>query len=228
MKSRTYTATALGGLMLDLRVSFGAVRVVVEDCDHAEVTLTGPDADVIDHTRFAEAYSRLTVHVPDPPALHLGGTVHMSGGNVGMVAGVVYGGMVMYGNGGQAAGMVVGGVGSAGITVDVRLPLHSSLSAKTVAASVVVSGALVTASVDTTSGAIALDTVGGPELESVSGDISVANLAGIGFIETVSGDIDAHAERPCDLNARSVSGDIRTTGPIRLAAHTVSGRVRTY
>jgi hypothetical protein len=226
MKTRTYTAEAPGPLMLQLRVLAGTVRVVVEDREHAEVTLTGRAADVIDGTRFAESYQRLKVDVPDP-APRSGGKVHVTGGNVGIVVGVVYGDVVMHA-GGRAGGAVVGGAGVAGTDVDIRLPLHSSLCADTMSAPVSVTGALLTADVHTMSGAIVLDTVAGPRLLSMAGDITVANLIGFGSIETVSGDIDVTARVASELNAQSVSGDIRATGPIRLAAHSVSGRVRTY
>ncbi|WP_433051700.1 DUF4097 family beta strand repeat-containing protein [Dactylosporangium sp. CS-033363] len=228
MKSRTYTAAASGCLMVDVRVPAGSVRVIVEDRDHAEVTIIGPDADVIDRTRFAESFQQLSVHVPDSPAQPFGGPIHIAGGNVGMVAGVVYGSLIMHGNAHQTTGMVFGGVAASGTDIDIRLPPSSSLCVETVAASVDVTGPLLTAYVQSTSGAIRLDTVAGPQLETVSGRVTVADLIGIGSIETVSGDITVTSTAPSELNARSVSGNIRAVGPIRLAAHTVSGRVRTY
>ncbi|WP_432838895.1 DUF4097 family beta strand repeat-containing protein [Dactylosporangium sp. CA-092794] len=223
--ARIYTASAAGPLMLELRLSAGSVRVVVEDRDRAEVTLTSPTPTVLERVRFAESYQRLKVHVPDPPPL-AGGTVQVTGGHVGIVAGVVYGDVFV--GGGRVDPQRRRRAGRGEIGVDVRLPLHSSVFVETVAAPVTCTGALLTATVHTTSGAIRLDTVAGPQLYSVSGAVTIANLIGIGAIETVSGDITVTATAPTELNAQSVDGDIRAAGPIRLTARTVSGRVITY
>ncbi|MFI5913740.1 DUF4097 family beta strand repeat-containing protein [Dactylosporangium sp. NPDC051541] len=221
MKTLAYTADASGPVLLHVGVSAGAVRVNVEDREFAEVTVTA-DADITDRARFTGGYQFLKVEMPKAPPQHVGGITQIAGVNVGMVVGVVYGDLVMH-----TDGIVVGGFGGAGPIVDIRLPLHSSLYAETVSAPVSATGPLLTAYVQTTSGAIDLDTVAGPSLQSVSGRIRIANLLGIGSIKTICGDIAVTADDPSELNAHTISGDIRVRGPIRLHAHTVSGRVHT-
>ncbi|MEV0570217.1 hypothetical protein [Dactylosporangium sp. NPDC050588] len=234
-KARTYTARECGAITLDVRINVGSVRVIVEDREHAEVTLTSPDgnepgAHAVERTTIDDHGDHLAVRVPnlEPTTArqHFGGVTQVVGHNVGIVVGVVYGDVVS--NGGTVVGgAVTGGVGPL-VDIVARLPLGSSLLAETVSASVDVSGALLRAVVETVSGAVHVDTVSAPDLSTVSGRITINRLIGDGFAKTISGGIAVAATDRCNLRAESVSGSIRVTGPIALSAHTVSGRVLNY
>ncbi|MFF5229994.1 DUF4097 family beta strand repeat-containing protein [Dactylosporangium sp. NPDC000521] len=239
MTSRTYTAREFGAVTLDVRVNVGSVRVIVEDREHAEVTLTGPDgndsaARAVERATIDDHGDHLAVRVPNLESTtvrqHFGGVTQVVGHNAGIVVGVVYGDVVSIG--GMSGGTVVGGVvtGGVGPLVDIvaRLPLGSSLLAETVSASVDVSGALLRAVVETVSGAVHVDAVSAPDLSTVSGRITIDRLIGDGAVKTISGGITVAATDRCNLRAESVSGSIRVTGPVALSAHTVSGRVLNY
>ncbi|MET7424219.1 hypothetical protein [Dactylosporangium sp. NPDC005555] len=238
-KVTTYTAREYGAVTLDVRVNVGSVRVIVEDREYAEVTLTSADgndagARAVERTTIDDHGDHLAVRVPNLEAStarqHFGGVTQVVGHNAGIVVGVVYGDMVSFGS--MSGGTVVGAVvtGGVGPLVDIvaRLPLGSSLLAETVSASVGTGGALLRAVVETVSGAVHLDTVAAPDLSTVSGRITIDRLIGDGFAKTISGGITVAATDRCHLHAESVSGSIRVTGPIALSAHTVSGRVLNY
>ncbi|MFF5227325.1 DUF4097 family beta strand repeat-containing protein [Dactylosporangium sp. NPDC000521] len=234
-KARTYTAREYGAITLDVRINVGSVRVIVEDREHAEVTLTSPDgnepgAHAVERATIDDHGDHLAVRVPnlEPTTArqHFGGLTQVVGHNAGIVVGVVYGDVVSIG--GMSGDAVVGGGVGPLVDIVARLPLGSSLLAETVSASVDVSGALLRAVVETVSGAVHVDTVSAPDLSTVSGRITINRLIGDGFAKTISGGITVAATDRCNLRAESVSGSIRVTGPIALSAHTVSGRVLNY
>lgn len=237
MPTRTHTAEQAGAIVFDVALTAGAIRVTVEDRPSAEVTVSteqdsGPAADMVQAATFTERPGRLAVRVPDAPATISGGTVHVSrGGRTVISTGSVFNaGVLMFGSGVVVnGGAVVGGVvvGSP-VTIDVRLPLGSTLVGKTTAADVETYGELAAADVETISGALSIDTVAQPRLRSTSGDIRIARLTGDGRLRTVSGDVRVHAAVECSLSAQSVSGDIRVSGArVDLDASSVSGRITT-
>ncbi|MCA2227391.1 DUF4097 family beta strand repeat-containing protein [Nonomuraea aurantiaca] len=94
------------------------------------------------------------------------------------------------------------------------------------------------AEVRTVSGDIRLGRTDSATAGSTSGDISIGDFGGSARLRTISGDITVHATEPGHVTANSTSGDIRVTAPAELAAATgenaltvdarsVSGDVRT-
>ncbi|GAA3669114.1 hypothetical protein GCM10022224_036550 [Nonomuraea antimicrobica] len=90
----------------------------------------------------------------------------------------------------------------------------------------------------TVSGDIRLGRTDAVKANSISGDVAIADFGGSATLGTVSGDITVHATEPGHLTATSTSGDVTVTAPAALAAATgpdaltvnarsVSGDVRT-
>lgn len=235
MTTKTYSARERGPVTLDIRVNVGSIRVTVEDRNYAEVFLTCHDGNAgathaIERTEIEECDDYLIVRVPnlEPTTVrqHLDGVTQVVGHNVGVVVGVVYGSIVT-GVGGAVIGDMTTGSVSPAVDIAVRLPMGSSLIAETISASVDASGALLRAVTESVSGSVHLDTVAAPDLSTVSGRITIDHLIGDGYAKTTSGAITAAATDRCHLRAETVSGAIRVTGPIKLSARTVSGRVTT-
>lgn len=247
--TRTHTAAQTGPLTLDVELTAGTIRVTVEDRDRAEVTVTtahdaGPTADAVRNASITERAGRLTVRLPKPTSVTQtvrtsgrGVSVMQIGGNVyGTVIGAVFGN-IADGTINVSGGDVTVSGGrvsiSAAVTVDVRLPLGSSLAADTTSADVETSGELHAADVRTVSGDIDTDAIRLPRLASTSGDITIGRFTGRDIakahatVSTVSGDVRIHVvTTDSAVYARSVSGDIRITGErTSLDARTVSGRV---
>ncbi len=93
-------------------------------------------------------------------------------------------------------------------------------------------------SVRTVSGDIGMGRTETAVLASTSGDIHIGDFGGSARLTTVSGDITVHATEPGRVTASSTSGDITVTAPAELAASTgenaltvdarsISGDVRT-
>jgi hypothetical protein len=241
--TRTHTAAQAGPLTLDIELTAGMIRVTVEDRHRAEVTITtaqdtGPTAYAVRNATITDGAGHLTVRLPQHTDGGMTQTVHTSGRGVtviqsgGTVYGTVVGAIVTGGTfySGRDVTITSGNVSiGAPITIDVRLPLGSSLTAGTTSADVETFGVLASAEVRTVSGDIRIDSTGPADLRSTSGDIRVAFTGTTARAKTVSGDIRVHALTPdATVHARSVSGDIRVTGTnVDLNARTVSGRVTT-
>lgn len=242
--TRKHTATQAGPVTVDIDLTAGAVRVVVEDREYAEVTAVttdkeGPSAEAVNGMTVSERGDRLVVRVPDPGGTAGGVTqvtntrggvtvVQTAGAVYGTVIGAVHGDVVHFGGG----GMVISGgrgaivVGGSPIFVEARLPRGSRLVARTSSADVNTFGLLAGASVTTMSGDVHLEAVGTVDINTMSGDVGVREYAGPGQIKTMSGDITVHAVAETSLRATSMSGSIRTAGKrLALDAQSMSGRV---
>jgi hypothetical protein len=236
-----HIAAQQGPVTLDVTLPTGAVSVIIEDRQTAEVTIStqddaGPSADAVNNVAIDGGGGRLTVRLPRPT----GGTVIQTGGHGTtminsdggvFVAGSNYGSVVQSGRGVWVdGGQIHGGalmVGSSPIVVEARLPLGSSLSANTTSADISAAGPLVAAHIRSVSGDVTLSDVERPYVQTTSGDIEIRALSGNADLAAVSGDIRVHAIRPCAVRANTVSGDVRVTGArVDLDAGSVSGRVR--
>lgn len=227
MTTRTHTATRPGPVTFDVDLTAGRIDIVVEDREHAHITVStadkdGPSAGSVNDTMFSERDERLVVRVPNPTGgggvtQHVtsqggGVTVVQAGGSVyGTVIGAVVGDVVHFGGGGVIVsggrGAVV--VGGSPIVVEARLPRGSRLVAGTTSADVDTTGPL-----------------DGVAVKTMSGDVAIRAYAGPGRIKTMSGDITVHAVAESSLRATSMSGSIRTTGArLALDARSMSGRV---
>jgi hypothetical protein len=240
MPTRTHTAEQAGAIVFDVALTAGTIRVTVEDRSAAEVTISteqdrGPAAEMVRSATITERPGRLTIRVPDPAPVTVTG-VQAAGGHRGVTSagrsnivfnGTVTAGAIAFGSGAVAIGgasVVVG----APVTVEVRLPLGSSLTARTVAAEVETAGELAAADVTTIAGSILVAAVIRPRLESTSGEVRIDRLTGDGSLKTISGHTRVHAAVECSLRASSISGDIRVSGArVDLDASSVSGRITT-
>ncbi|MEU4230040.1 DUF4097 family beta strand repeat-containing protein [Nonomuraea sp. NPDC026600] len=74
------------------------------------------------------------------------------------------------------------------------------------------------AEVRTVSGDIRLGRTDSATAGSTSGDITIGDFGGSARLRTISGDIAVHATEPGHVTANSTSGDIRVTAPAELAA----------
>lgn len=240
--TQTHTAFKPGPVNLDVSLTAGEIRVVVDpNCAQATVTVktaddNGPSADAVNRTRITDGTPGvLVVSVPrtsgaDGVTVVGNGSVQMNsfGGrgrtvvsNVG--SGVFIGGdnygVVSTDSGVTIVnGQVISGggtviVGSSPITVDAIVPPGSSLIGETTSADVVVEGDARKVDVRTVSGDVDIEGVVSAQAQTTSGDIRVERLAGAGSLRTVSGDVSVTAVAGASrLSASTVSGDITTRG----------------
>ena len=251
--TRTITADQPGTLTLDLALlTAGVITVTAEDDrERAEVVLTTADdegtaADAINAATVHQDRAHLTVRLPDLGADNVNSTVIQTGGSVSVIqtAGVVRGnvtGLSITGSGDVfvngrridvtgGAGTVHVSTGSGPIRIEARVPLGSSLAARTQSADVITHGVLHAVTARTMSGDVQLDTVHDFTAKTMSGDVIVDRLTGDGQAKTMSGtvrvDAPATGAIPATLSASSMSGDVRTSGAIQVSARSMSGRVR--
>lgn len=226
-----------GPVHFALDVSAAEVEILVEDCKHAEVTLTPiggssdeHTADLIARTASTSSGSRFAVDVPR--AAGVGSTViSRNGGATCVVTGS--GGTIIQSSGNVTIinGQVVSGhgvtviQGGSGIRVTARLPIGSSLSIDTAAADVVTHGHLESIRFRATSGSLNADSTLDLDAEVSSGDIRV-NRADAVEASASSGDVTIGATRQVRVTASS--GSIRVSelsGTARCRASSGSIRV---
>lgn len=244
MTSELITSRAPGAVLLALTVPLGTVRVIVEDRDHAEVTIqtdaeTGPFADAVyEAARSAQqgqdaegAWTNITV----PEIAGGGGTTVITGRGGSTVINNVAGGVTVIGQsfGHIAAGssftgatiiggnVVIGGSGSvAAGTLDVvaRLPLGSSLKISAGLARVDCTGRLDRLDFRATAGDLDVAEAYAVRAQASSGDIRIG-IASRVQAQASSGDI--RIRKAADVTASASSGDITVTsleGNARLQA----------
>jgi hypothetical protein len=206
---REHTAEQIGPVLFEVTTVAAHLTIIAEDRPAALVTVStpaagGPAADSVRYTTFEGGPGFVSVLLRERNA----GSLHVFD-----------------------SGMVIGTTrGVTPISIEAWLPLGSSLVCETTSGDVGTRGELINVVAVTVSGDIRIDAVRLPRLRTTSGGIRVAQLNGIqATARTVSGDIDIHTVTPgAAVHARSVSGDIRVTGPdIDLNARTVSGCVTT-
>ena len=234
--SREHTVEQSGPVLFEATTVAAHLTIIVEDRPAALVTVStpaasGPTADAVRYATFEGGPGFVSVLLWEPTA-GLGSTVINRGGVTIIQTGSTVVGTVIGSLNVIDGGMVIGAVRGVGvpISIEARLPLGSSLACETTSGNVGTRGDLVDVDAVTVSGDIRIDTVRLPHLRTTSGGIRIAQLNGIqATARTVSGDIDIHTVTPAaTVQVRSVSGDIRVTGPdIDLNAQTVSGRVTT-
>lgn len=242
MTAHSIIAAQDGPVTLDLSLSAGRITVTVEtDRTRAEAWLVtadedGPSADAVLDARLTADGFRLTVDVPDVPGgsttvVQSGGSVHVTQSATvvrGSMTGLVIGGGDVFVNGQRVTGNsgIVVARGGSPIHLHVKVPVGSSVSARTRSADVVTAGLLASVSARTTSGDVQVDAATTVRANTMSGDVTIESLTGPGLVNTMSGDIRAHGSESAELSASSMSGDIRTTGSVRVDASSMSGRVR--
>lgn len=229
---RQLLAAVSGQVTFDVALTSGRIGVLVEDRDRAEITIHTEDDDgeSADAVRMAALSQRGTIL---GLAIELGritGSTFTGGGvNITQTFGAVNTRVVGFDmtSGRRRAGGSQGrAIATSPITILARLPQGSLLRARTVSASVATKGLLRTAEISTTSGAVEVDRVVNPTIETVSKPITIAGLLGDGQLRSTSGSIGVFAEGVCNLQARTVSGSIVVTGGrVRLSASSVSGQV---
>jgi hypothetical protein len=237
MTSELITSHAKGPVLLALTVPLGTVRVIVEDRDHAEVTIQsdtedGPFADAVrDAARSAQqgqdaegAWMNITV----PDIAGGGATTVITGRGGSTVINNVAGGVTVIGHsqtfgnvsvgssfvGATISGgnIVIGGSGSvtAG-TLDAiaRLPLGSSLKVNAGLAQVECAGTLDRLDFRATGGDLDVAEAYAVRAQASSGTIRIGAAARV-EARTSSGDI--RIRKTADVTASASSGDITVAG----------------
>lgn len=115
--------------------------------------------------------------------------------------------------------------GKLGVTV--RVPLDSSIAAKTASADLRATGRFAQAQVDLASGDARIDDVtGNASLEAASGDLAVDRVGGSLRIKSSSGDLEV-GDVNGDVSAEAASGDIKIRGVGgSVRAETASGEIQ--
>ncbi|MGH8879332.1 MAG: DUF4097 family beta strand repeat-containing protein [Stackebrandtia sp.] len=103
-------------------------------------------------------------------------------------------------------GWLTGGSGS--IDVVVKVPSHSSVTAKSASAPITYRGEIEVASATTASATIVVEKAAEASVNTASGDVHVIECVGPARGNTVSGDLQLDHVGG-DVNAKSVSGDVR-------------------
>ncbi|MER5617580.1 hypothetical protein [Streptomyces sp. NPDC002215] len=245
---KMHIAAAAGPVELDLSVSNGRINVHV-DPTAARATVTahtaadeGPVADAVNDTKFTEHGNKLTVSVPDGMAGGIGGTnvVQVGGATfsfTGTMTGVTVsdddiwiGGQHVVANGKVVAeqGTKVGGA-TGTITVDVVLPVGSSLAVSTKNAETTVRGDLEAIRFDARNGSLQAGGVKVLQAETHNGSVLVDRVDEELEASTHNGSITVGAYNGRRGSARTHNGGVTISATPassgRLAARTHNGNI---
>jgi hypothetical protein len=237
MTSELITSRSYGPVLLALSVPLGTVRVIVEDRDHAEITIqadaeTGPFADAVREAARSAQQGQdaegawMDVTVPDIAGG--GATTVITGRGGSTVINNMAGGTTFisqtqtFGNvsiGGSFTGatviggnVVIGGSGSvAAGTLDVvaRLPRGSSLKISAGLAQVDCTGSLDRLDFRATAGGLDVAEVYAVRAQASSGTLRVGTAS---RVEARSSSGDIRIRRAADVTASASSGDITVAG----------------
>ncbi|MEW2497562.1 hypothetical protein AB0942_29105 [Streptomyces nodosus] len=252
---KIHVMNTAGAIELDLSVSNGAVNVTVDPKAvygrvrvHTAAT-EGPVADAVNDAKFTERGDKLTVSVPDDmvgginssSVVQVGGSTFSFGGgvvNTGTMTGVTIsdgdvwvGGERIVANGQVVAqqGAKVGGA-TGTITVDVVLPVGSSLAVSTKNAETTVRGDLESIRFDARNGSLQAGGVKVLEAETHNGSVLVDSVDTELEASTHNGSITIGAYNGRRGSARTHNGDVTIsatpTASGRLAARTHNGNIR--
>ncbi|WP_119580668.1 hypothetical protein [Streptomyces europaeiscabiei] len=253
MSTQKMHTAAAGPVELDLSVSNGRINVHVDPkAVHATVTVhtaadEGPVADAVNDTKFTEHGNKLTVSVPDDMAgiggtnvVQIGGSTFSFGGgvvNTGSMTGVTIsdgdiwiGGQRVVANGQVVAqqGAKVGGA-TGTTTVDVILPVGSSLAVSTKNAETTVRGDLEAIRFDARNGSLQAGGVKALEAETHNGSVLVDQVEEELEASTHNGSITVGAYNGRRGSARTHNGDVNISATPassgRLAARTHNGNI---
>lgn len=194
--TRTIRATQPGPVHLRSSLPSQDLTVDAVPCDHGEITLSTADDD----GPSADVVNAATLTVNGNEL-----RVHLPRGAGGTT--------------------IVSGNGSP-ILVTAQIPPGSTVTAESTSGDIEIRGSVASADLDSTSGSILVGNVIHVDAQTVSGGICVDNLRLRGRLKSVSGSIVVHGPQGASCSARTISGDVSSTGGIELDASTVSGRVR--
>jgi hypothetical protein len=243
---RTVTAQASGPVHLDARIVEGAGKVTVRadpSCTRATLTIrtadrTGPSAEAVQRAGLdAGIDGRLTARTDGASGTVItrsgngfSQTIRSSGNGTVMVAGNIDhldidNGRIRIGNITGGNFTISNGQGSSPVEVTAVVPEGSSVVARTTSADIETHGNLRSVEARSVSGDV---TVGSADREDGTGTSGSAEWVDA---HSVSGQVSVHSDRPSEVRAGSVSGDLRVTAStpevaaqMRVDADSVSGR----
>ena len=249
MTERTIPVDAFGPIALDLTMSAGSIRVVVDPMlKQARIVLkteatSGPSADAIRDTAVSLAGQNLTVRVPDvaggtggSTTINMGGsTMTFSGGSgVQIVGGNVHisghsGGKVFV-NGREVTPTGPAGDALTPLTAEIQLPAKSVLLLSTHTADTVIKGELARLEYDAKSGTLTAERVVDLDATITSGNVIAGAVTGSLDVNLTSGNLNIGAYSGHDARLNLTSGNVRMAATAqasgRLAVGATSGCVR--
>ncbi|MFJ6388922.1 DUF4097 family beta strand repeat-containing protein [Streptomyces sp. NPDC091972] len=249
MTERIIPVDVVGPIALDLAMSTGSIRVVVDAMlKQARMALTteatsGPSADAIRDTTVSLTGQNLRVRVPDVAGGAGGSTTIRVGGNTMTFSGgngvqIVNGNVHITGHGGGKVfvnGREVTATGPAGdaltpITATIHLPAKSVAAISTNSANTVVTGTLARLEYDGTSGTLTAERVGDLEAIVTSGSVIVGEVSGPLDINLTSGNVNIAAYSGHCARLNLTSGNLRMAATAqatgRLTVNATSGSAR--
>ncbi|MEU1302479.1 DUF4097 family beta strand repeat-containing protein [Streptomyces shenzhenensis] len=246
MTERIIPVDVVGPIALDLAMSTGSIRVVVDPAlKQARMMLTteatsGPSADAIRDAAVSLTGQNLRVRVPDvaggSTTIRVGGnTMTFSGGSgVQIVGGNVHitghGGGKVFVNGREVTATSPAGDAVTPITATIHLPAKSVAAISTNSANTVVTGTLARLEYDGTSGTLTAQRVGDLEATVTSGSVIVGEVSGPLDISLTSGSVNVGAYSGHCARLNVTSGSIRMAATSqasgRLSVNATSGSVR--
>ncbi|MFE9497579.1 DUF4097 family beta strand repeat-containing protein [Streptomyces collinus] len=249
MAERIIPVDVVGPIALDLSMSTGSIRVVVDSVlKQARVVLTteaasGPSADAIRNTTVSMNGQNLRVRVPDVTGgmsgittLSRGGyNMTFSGGNgVQIINGNVHitghGGGKVFVNGREVTATGPAGDAVTPISAVVHLPARSVVAISTHSANTAITGTLARLEYDGTSGALTAERVGDLEATVTSGSVIVGEVSGPLDINLTSGNVNIGTYSGHDARLNLTSGSVRMAATARatgrLSVNATSGSVR--
>ncbi len=222
--------------ILDADLASIDLHVYTEARSDGEVTVStrdddGPSADAVRNATLDVHGNRLTVRLDHSAGGGMtivqtgrGGSSYISAGSGQNI--VVGNGTVMV-NGRLVSGNGTFVSGGSPVTVVARLPHGSSVRAKTQSGDINLEGVYDEVDASSQSGDVEVGTARVVQARTQSGDVDVQALTGSGALESMSGDIEVRGPQSASASARTMSGDVRGSGGIRVAGSSMSGRVRT-
>jgi hypothetical protein len=225
-------------VVLDADLTAIDLHVYTEARSDGEVTVStvdndGPSTDAVRGATLDVRGNQLTVRLDHTGGMAViqtgrGGTVQTNSGSGVFVSGNNYSNVVV-GNGTVMVNgrLVSGGAGSSPVTVVARLPHGSSVRAKTQSGDINLEGVYHEVDASSQSGNVEVGTAKVVQARTQSGNVEVLALTGSGALESMSGDIEVRGPQGASASARTMSGDVRSSGGIRVAGSSMSGRVRT-
>jgi hypothetical protein len=232
--TRTIRTSSLP-VVLDADLAAIDLHVYTEARSDGEVTVStvdndGPSAGAVRAATLDVDGNRLVVRVDHAAG---GTTIIQTGRGGSSYVSTGSGQNIVVGNGvTMVNGRVVSGNGTfisggSPVTVVARLPHGSSVRARTQSGDIDLEGNYDEVDASSQSGDIEVGTVRVVQARTQSGDVDVATLTGSGALESMSGDIEVRGPQGASASARTMSGNVRGSGGIRVAGSSMSGRVRT-
>ncbi len=211
-------------VLLDADLASTDLSVHTAPRPDGEVTVTtadttGPSADAVNSATLEVRGNRLVVRLGHAPGGMTGVTI--TGGS-----GIVVGNGTTMINGRVVSGGGTFISGGSPVTVTAHLPHGSSVRAKSQSGDIRLDGVYHEIDASSQSGDVEIDTAKVVRARTQSGDIEVQALTGSGALDSMSGDIEVRGPAQASASARTMSGDVRSSGGIQVAGSSMSGRVR--